>query len=63
MEFCYNYNGVFNQIKKVLTFVVISMFILLCEYVVVLELDEMNWNIVSRVFYNVFWSTDFGYMK
>jgi hypothetical protein len=42
MEFCYNYNGVFNQIKKVLTFVVISMFILLCEYVVVLELDEMN---------------------
>jgi len=25
------------------------MFILLCEYVVVSEHDEMNWNIVSKV--------------
>jgi hypothetical protein len=31
-----------------------SMFILLCEFYLLLEYDEMNCNIVSRVFYNVF---------
>jgi hypothetical protein len=30
------------------------MFILLCEFFVVLEYDEMNCNIVSRVFYLYF---------
>jgi hypothetical protein len=35
---------------------VISMFILLCEFFVVLKYDEMNWNIVSRVFYNTLWN-------
>jgi hypothetical protein len=27
---------------------------LLCEFFIVLDYDEMNYNIVSRVFYNVF---------
>jgi hypothetical protein len=35
---------------------------LLCEFFVVLNYDEMNYNLVSRVFYNVFWSVDFSYM-
>jgi hypothetical protein len=30
------------------------MFILLREFFVVSEYDEMNYNLVSRVFYNVF---------
>jgi hypothetical protein len=30
------------------------MFILLCEFYVVLQDDEMNCNIYSRVFYTVF---------
>jgi hypothetical protein len=30
------------------------MFILLCEFYVVLKYDEMNCNIISGVFYNVF---------
>jgi hypothetical protein len=33
---------------------VVSMFKLLCEFVVVLEYDEMNCNFISRIFYNVF---------
>jgi hypothetical protein len=41
----------------------ISMFILLCEFFVVLEYDEMNYNLVFGVFYYVSWSTYFGYMK
>jgi hypothetical protein len=41
----------------------IFMFRLLCEFVVVLEYDEMNCNFVSGVFYNVFWGADFDYMK
>jgi len=36
---------------------------LLCEYFEVLDYDEMNCNIVSGVFYNVFWSAIFGYMQ
>jgi hypothetical protein len=39
------------------------MFILLCEFYVVLEYDEMNCNLVSRVFYNVFWNADSSYMQ
>jgi hypothetical protein len=39
------------------------MFILLCEFSIVSEYDEMNCNIVSGVFYNVFWGVDSGYMK
>jgi len=39
------------------------MFISLCEFFVVLEYDEMNCNIVFRVFYNVLWSVEFGSMK
>jgi hypothetical protein len=41
----------------------ISMFILLREFFVKLECDEMNCDIVSRVFYNVFRNEDFGYME
>ncbi len=36
---------------------------LLFEFFVVLDYDEMNCNLVSRVLYNVFWSEDFGYMQ
>jgi hypothetical protein len=39
------------------------MFILLREFFVVLEYHEMNYNLVSGVFYNVFSNLDFGYMK
>jgi hypothetical protein len=39
------------------------MFRLLCEFVVVLEYDEMNCNFVYGVFYNAFWGANFGYMK
>jgi hypothetical protein len=39
------------------------MFILLCEFFVVLKYDEMNCNFVSGIFYDVLWSVDFGYMK
>ncbi len=35
---------------------------LLCEFFVVLDYDEMNCDCVFEVFYNVFWSADFGYM-
>jgi len=28
-----------------------------------LDYDEMNCNIVSKVFYKVFWSADSGYMQ
>jgi hypothetical protein len=35
---------------------------LLCDFFVVLEYDEMNCDMVSGVFYNVFWSANFGYM-
>jgi hypothetical protein len=31
---------------------------LLCELFIVLDYDEMNYNIVSKVYYNVFWSAD-----
>jgi hypothetical protein len=30
---------------------------------VVIEYDEMNYNIVYGVFYNVFWSVDSSYIK
>jgi hypothetical protein len=36
---------------------------LLCEFSLVLDYDEINCNIVSGVFYNVFWSADFDYMQ
>jgi hypothetical protein len=38
------------------------MFKLLCEFAIILEHDEMNWNLVFGVFYNVLWSVDIGYM-
>jgi hypothetical protein len=41
----------------------IFMFILLCEFFVILECDEMNCDLVSGFFYNVFWNVDFGYME
>jgi hypothetical protein len=31
-----------------------AMFILLCELFVALTYDEMNYDFVSRIFYNVF---------
>jgi hypothetical protein len=31
--------------------------------VLVRKYDETKCNLVSRFFYNVFWSADFGYMK
>jgi hypothetical protein len=36
---------------------------ILCEIFVVSNYDEMNYNIVSGVFSNVFWSANFGYMQ
>jgi hypothetical protein len=36
---------------------------LLCDFFVVSEYDEMNCDLVSGVFYNVFWSANFGYMQ
>jgi hypothetical protein len=39
------------------------MFISLCEFSIVWKYDEMNYNLVSRVIYNVFWSADSSYMK
>jgi len=36
---------------------------LLCEFSVVLDYDEMNCNLVSRVFLNVFWNENYGYMQ
>jgi len=36
---------------------------LLCEFSVALDYDEMNCNIDLKVFYNVFWNTNFGYMQ
>jgi hypothetical protein len=40
-----------------------SMFILLCEFSVILEYDEMNCNLAFRVFYDVYLSVDSNYMK
>jgi hypothetical protein len=31
--------------------------------VLVWEYDEMKCNLVSGIFYNVFWNTNFAYMK
>jgi hypothetical protein len=39
------------------------MFILLCEFFVVSEDDEMNYDIVFAIFYNVFLGANFGYMQ
>ncbi len=39
------------------------MFILLCEFFIISKYDEMNYNLASRVFYNVFLSVDSSYMK
>ncbi len=36
---------------------------LLCDFFGVSEYDEMNCDLVSRVFYNLFWSANFGYMQ
>jgi hypothetical protein len=36
---------------------------LLCEFSIVLGYDEMNCNIIFGIFYNVFWSENFGYMQ
>jgi hypothetical protein len=33
---------------------------ILCEFSIVSYYDEMNYNVISRVFYNVLWSVDFG---
>jgi hypothetical protein len=35
----------------------------LCEFFVMLDYDEMNCNLVFRVFYNAFWNVDFGCMQ
>jgi hypothetical protein len=32
-------------------------------FVLVWKYDEMKCNLVSRVFFKVFWSANFGYMK
>jgi hypothetical protein len=50
MEFYCNFEAIFNKIKKVQTYVVISMFRLLCEFVVVSKYDEMNCNFVFGFF-------------
>jgi hypothetical protein len=42
MEFCCNSDVVLNKTKKYKTFARVSMFKLLCKFVVVLEYDEMN---------------------
>ncbi len=47
MELCCNFGLVFNNTK---TFVVISMFILLCEFSKASKYDEMNCDIVFGVF-------------
>jgi hypothetical protein len=36
---------------------------LLCGFFVLLNYDEMNCNLASGIFYNVFWSADFSYMQ
>jgi hypothetical protein len=36
---------------------------LLYEFYVVLDYDEMNCNIIFGVFYNLFWSVNFGFMQ
>jgi hypothetical protein len=36
---------------------------LLCEFFVMLDYDEMNCNLNSGVFYNIFWSANFGYLQ
>ncbi len=41
----------------------VSMFKLLCKFVVVSEYDEMNYNFVYGVFYNVLGGVYSGYMK
>jgi hypothetical protein len=41
----------------------IFMFILLCDFFVILEYDEMNYNFVSGFLYIVFKIIDLGYMK
>jgi hypothetical protein len=35
---------------------------ILCGFLVMLNYDEMNYNLVSRFFYNVFKSANSGYM-
>jgi hypothetical protein len=35
---------------------------LLCGFLVVLNYDEMNCNLIYGIFYNVFWSANFGYI-
>jgi hypothetical protein len=35
----------------------------LCGFLVMLDYDEMNYNLVSKKIYNVFWNVDFGYMQ
>ncbi len=54
---------VFNNIKKHKLLKRNSMFILLCEFFIISKYDEMNYNLASRVFYNVFLSVDSSYMK
>jgi hypothetical protein len=36
---------------------------LLCGFLVVLNYDEMNYNLVSGIFYNVLWSAESSYMQ
>jgi hypothetical protein len=36
---------------------------LLCEIFVMLHYDEMNYNLVFGVFYDVFWSVNYGYIQ
>jgi hypothetical protein len=44
MEFCCNSNLFFSKIKKYRLLQMVSMFRLLCEFVIVSEYDEMNCN-------------------
>ncbi len=37
------------------------MFISLCEFFAIYKYDEMNCNLVFWIFYNVFWSANYGY--
>jgi hypothetical protein len=41
----------------------VFMFKFLCEFAIIWKYDEMNCKFFFRVFYNVFWGVDSGYMN
>jgi hypothetical protein len=53
----------FLVIQKNINFYSVFYVHLLCEFFIVLDYDEMNYNLVSGVFYNVFSSVDSSYMQ